>query len=306
MTRGDRVFGLLLSTAGAATLGLVALVALLTLLKAWPALSEWGLGLLLGLRWAPSEAGLEYSSYGLLPAIAGTLAVALIALVLALPSALVLALWVEGVLPRRLGALVDSVLVVLAGLPTIIYGLWGSSVLAPLLQETLLPGLHGILGWVPLFSCEPLTGRTILTAGILLALMVTPFTFALVREALSRIPQGVKEALWALGSTRLEYSLHLARMIRPSLLAGGLIAFGRAAGETVAVALVVGNSYTLPVCVNRPGVTVSALIANQFPESSLYPLMESTLYAGGLVLLALGALASAAGMIIQRRMSRDA
>jgi phosphate transport system permease protein len=193
----------------------------------------------------------------------------------------------------------------MAGLPTIVYGIWGLTVLAPLLKGA-YEGLHAILGWTPIFACEPAGGLSIATAGILLAVMVTPYMFAIVKETYRLIPMKYREAAWALGATRLEYTAIMVSMIKPAIVAAALLGFGRAASETVAVALVVGNSVAMPTCVIGPGITVSALIANQFPEANLYPLMQSALYTGGLVLLALGLASNALGLYLLSRVRRIA
>jgi len=140
-----------------------------------------------------------------------------------------------------------------------------------------------------------------LTAGILLSIMIMPFIYAIVRESYRQIPKTYKEAALALGTTRYEYARIMYGMLKPSIIAGTLIGFGRAAGETVAVALVIGNTFNAPTCLLSPSYTVSSLIANQFANARLYPYMVNVLLLGGLILLVIGLASNLIGVMYLRR-----
>ncbi len=295
MRESDKLFYYGLAAAATVSIALVALVVLVLSWQSLPALQYYGLGLFSD-KWGPSEEGPEASSYGLLVPLMGTLVTGALAVLMALPLSVSAALLVEEFLPQRLRGPFSLLVDVMAALPTIVYGLWGLRVLAPLLRDYVYKPLHAVLGWTPFFSCQPVTGSGVLTASILLAVMITPYMFAVVREAYHSIPSTYREAVLALGATRFEASRLLLSMIKPVLVAAALLGFGRAAGETVAVALVIGSAFNPPVCLFAPSYTVSALIANQFGEATFYPYMLNALYFGGLVLLALGLASNALGL----------
>ncbi|MDK2383532.1 MAG: ABC transporter permease subunit, partial [Candidatus Korarchaeota archaeon] len=185
--------------------------------------------------------------------------------------------------------------------PTIIYGLWGLEVMIPLLRRWVMSPLHEHLDFIPLFACDPLSGASFLAAGLLLAVMIIPFMHGVIKEAYRQVPRTYKEAALSLGATRYEYFRIMVSLIRPAIIAAVLLGLGRAASETVAVALVVGNAFNISPCLFSPGYTISSLIANQFTEASFFPLMENVMFAGSLVLLALGMLFSGIGVVMMRR-----
>lgn len=299
-SRSDKLFYYaLLPFASTALLVIVAALVVLAS-KGAPALAFYGLEVFTSTRWLPNELDPDKAVYGLLPAIAGTLATAAIAVVVALPLSLALTVLVEELAPPRLRDLLASLVDVMAGMPTIVYGVWGIGFLAPALSQV-YSRLYDSLGFLPIFSCEPTGGFSVLTAGLLLAVMIIPFIFAVVKEAYRSIPATYREAALSLGMTRYEYTRLLLGMVKPAILAGVLLGFGRAASETVAVALVIGNAFNIPLCIIGPGITVSSLIANQFSEANLYPLMQNVLYLGGLVLLVLGLVSNLLGIILLSR-----
>ncbi len=284
-----------------AAIVVAAFIALFTVLayESAPALLHYGLKLFAETRWAPSERGEPV--YGLLAPLYGTLVSASIAVILALPVAISVTLVLEEYSPSWLREALGSLIEVMAGLPTIVYGLWGLEVLAPLLRETVYNPLHGLLGFIPLFSCKPVTGYGLATAGVLLAIMILPYTTAVVRDAYKSIPFAYREAALSIGANRYEYARIMMGMIKPSIMAAALLGFGRAAGETVAVALVVGNVPNLDPCVFKPAYTVSSLIANQFTMAPLYPYMMSVLFTGGLILLIIGVAANLIAVALLER-----
>lgn len=284
--REDRLYYYSLVPFAYIILGALALLLAAIIWKSTPALEEYGISLYVTNKWKPLED--RPGEYGLLAAIYGTLASTVIAVALALPLSLSLVVAVEEVVPGRIREALVFMSDVAAGLPTVVFGLWGIDVLVPFLRDHVMSPLHERLGFIPLFSCRPLSGASLLAAGILLAFMITPFMFALVREAYRMIPAHLREAAVSVSAAWYQYVKLMLGMIKPAIVAALLLGFGRAAGETVAVSLVVGNSFSLTACLFAPAYTISALIANQFGNAAYYPLMPEVLFAGGLLLLLIG------------------
>ncbi|NPA97520.1 MAG: phosphate ABC transporter permease subunit PstC [Crenarchaeota archaeon] len=299
----DRLFFLSLLPLASLTVAAFLAIAALFVYESLPAFLHEGVELIAGTRWSPSTSPSE-AFYGLLPAIVGTAVTSCLALAIAVPLSLGAALFVNEYLPHRLRGAVSTLIDAAAGMPTVVYGLWGLYVLAPLMQSVVAEPLHRYLGFVPLFSCRPVSGYSLLTAGVLLAIMITPYTFAAIYEAYRSLPTSVREAAYSIGATRAQVCSILLPAIRPAILSAALLGLGRAASETVAVTMVVGNAPTLTSCLLSPGVTITSLIATQFGEASLYPYMTSALYAAGLVLLAIGLGLSTYGLVALSRWRR--
>lgn len=253
--------------------------------------------------WRPSyEPPPTGAWYGLLPAIWGTLTSAIIAVLLALPLSLSVVIFVEEILPRRFREYISTIIDLMAGMPTVLFGIWGLSFLGPILQAYVMTPLHEYLGFIPVFSCKPLAPATVLTAGVLLSLMIFPFMVVVIQETYRAIPITYKEAGWSLGLTMYEYVKLNMSMISPAIVSAILLGFGRASSETAAVALVVGNAYNIGFCILSPAYTISSLIANQFTESGDFPYMQNALFAGGLILLIIGLIVNTIGIILLRRL----
>ena len=299
--RADRGFFLTLLPFAAIIFALFALLAYVLASESWPALERFGISLFTENVWRPSERGVEFVKYGLLAPLYGTLVTSLMAAAMALPLSLATVFFMEEMAPYRIREIFSSVIDLMAGLPTIIYGLWGLEVMIPLLREWVMSPLHEHLGFIPLFSCDPLSGASFLAAGMLLAVMIIPFMHGVIKEAYRQVPRTYREAALSLGITRYEYFRIMVSLIRPAVIAAVLLGLGRAASETVAVALVVGNAFNISPCLFAPGYTISSLIANQFAEASFFPLMENVMFAGSLVLLALGMLFSGIGVVMMRK-----
>ncbi len=290
----DRLFYYTLLPSAYIIIGALALLVAVVAWESAPALGEYGPGLYARNAWSPSEEG--PGDYGLAAAVYGTAVTSLLAVAVALPLSVALAIAVEELAPRALRAAAEYLVDLAAGLPTVVFGLWGLEVLAPLLRDHVMRPLWEGLGLLPPFSCEPLSAASLFTAGALLAVMVTPYMFALVREAYRMVPRDLREAAASVAAAWYQYVLLMLSMVRPAVAAAALLGLGRAAGETVAVSLVVGNAFNIGACLFQPGYTVSALIANQFGNAYFYPLMPNVLFAGGLVLLAAGLALNWAGL----------
>lgn len=251
-------------------------------------------------RASPEEAP-PVSHYGILSALWGTLYVAMIAIVIALPLSISLVIFIEEILPRRLKEYMTSIIDLMAGMPTILFGVWGLNFLGPFLRDYFMEPVSRFLGFVPFFGCKPMFSNNIFTAGALMAMLVIPFMVAIIQESYRAIPVTYKEAAWSLGLTRYEYVRLNLSMMFPAIMSAVLLGFGRASSETAAVSLVIGNVRTVDLCAFNPGYTISALIANQFHDSNIYPYMLSALYAAGLVLLIAGVIINLLGIMLLRR-----
>jgi phosphate transport system permease protein len=230
--------------------------------KAWPAIQKFGFGFVTGIQWSPNR-----EIFGVLPVLIGTAASSLLALLFARPLGLAVALFLsEDFLPAPIRLIIRFVIELLAAIPSVVYGLWGIFVVVPLVQN--YGGiLAAKLGFLPFFQ-GPAYGNSLLTASLVLALMVLPTITAISRSALVAVPYTLREGSYALGATRWETILGvILPTAAPGIVASSILAFGRAMGETMAVAMLIGNSQRLSWSLLSPSNTLSALLANQFPEA---------------------------------------
>src|SRR5579885_26761 len=292
----------LTAAAGVLTIGLVVAIAVTlwrdsaglhrTLSQVWQFLR--------GTEWDPVA-----EHFGALPFLYGSLLTSALALVLAAPAGVGAAIFLAEVVPGRLSQLLTTLTELLAAVPSVIYGLIGLLVLVPWMRQTAQPALSRWLGFFPLFAGPPY-GVGFLTAGILLAMMILPFQISASRDALMAVPRTLREAALALGATPWET---IARVVlpkaRPGILAGTLLALGRALGETMAVTMVIGNAPTLSLSLFSPGYTIPAAIANEFTEAT-GPLHLQALEALGLVLLVMALITHLLGQWLPRRLRRVA
>lgn len=269
---------------------IVATIGLLTamfLVEAYPIIARDGVAVFLQTRWDPVR-----ESYGVLQALTGTVLTSAVAMALAMPMALGVAVTINEILPARWRGLFGSLVDLTATMPTVIYGLWGLFVLGPTLQS-LVNYLSGGMMTSP---------YTLFTAGVLLAIMITPYAAAVIREGYALVPKPVEEAIYAVGATRFEAALIKLRYVKNYILGGFFLALGRAMGETVAVAMVVGGNFVrFTTNIFESGITISSLIALQFPNAAAYQYMVPALFAGALLLTLFGlAINAVAIYIIQR------
>jgi len=239
--------------------------------------------------------------YGVLAAIYGSIYTSAIAILISLPLSVSFAIFVIDYAPKKLKEPFIIATDIMAGLPTIIYGIWGAFVLVPFLKDYIMYPLYSLFSFIPLFSFEPISGYSFLSAGVLLGIMVTPFSSSIIREAYRMVPFKYREAAFALGATRYEATKILLSYIKPAIIAGIILGFGRAIGETVAVSLVVGNTFNIHPSIFAPGYTISSLIANQFGNAFIYHYMVSALFAAGLSLFFVGLAVNILGIYILRR-----
>jgi phosphate transport system permease protein len=247
---------------------------------AYPAIAKFGLGFLASSRWDPVS-----STYGALPQIYGTIVSAIIALIIAVPLGVGVAIFLsEDFLPQKILTPIAFVIELLAAVPSVVYGLWGIFVFIPLITP-LLNLIYKTLGWIPIFSTSP-TSRALIHAGLVLGIMISPIIIAISRDTLVSLPPQLRQGALALGATRWET---LLKVLLPAGLSGIIgsimLALGRALGETMAAAMLIGNANKISVSVFAPASTIASLIANQFGEAS--GLQVSSLLYAGLVLMLL-------------------
>lgn len=230
------------------------------------------------------------SNFGALVPIYGTLVTAAIAMIIAVPVSFGVAVFLTEVAPPWMRGPVSAAIELLAGIPSIIYGMWGLFVLAPYLSEYAYPWIDEHMGpWPvlgPLFAGPPL-GIGMLTAGLVLAIMVIPFISSVMREVFQTVPNRLKESAYALGSTKWEVVWDVVLPYTRSAVIGGIfLGLGRALGETMAVTFVIGNAYNISASLLEPGTSIASTIANEFGEA-VDPLHKSTLLALGFLLFVL-------------------
>jgi phosphate transport system permease protein len=266
----------------------IALLTAMFLVEAYPIIARDGVAVFLEARWDPVR-----ESYGVLQALVGTVLTSAVAMALAMPMAIGVAVTINEILPARLRGIFGSLVDLTATMPTVIFGLWGLFVLGPFLKDA----VNYLAGGAVMAS-----PYTLFTAGVLLAIMITPYAAAVIREGYALVPKPVEEAIYAMGATKFEAVLIKLRYVRNYILGGFFLALGRAMGETVAVAMVVGGNFSrLTTNIFESGITISSLIALQFPNAPSYQYMVPALFAGALLLTLFGlAINAVAIYIIQR------
>jgi phosphate transport system permease protein len=249
---------------------------------AWPAFSNFGLRFLTSSEW-----NVPAGKFGAAPAIFGTIVSSIIALAIAAPLAIGVAIFLSEFAPRWLQQPVAFIVDLLAAIPSVVYGLWGIFVMIPMLRETVVPVLRDTLhlGSTPLFS-GPAYGPSMLAAGIILAIMALPYISAVSREVLRAVPRSQREAALALGATRWEtiWGAVLPNA-RSGILGGVILGLGRALGETMAVTMVIGNRAEISASLLAPGYTMASLIANEFSEASNDLHLSALMAVGGVLFL---------------------
>lgn len=267
-----------------------------------PALREFGPGFLTTIEWDPVN-----DKYGALIAIAGTLMTSFIALLVAFPVSFGIALFLTEICPAWLKRPLGTAVELLAGVPSIIYGMWGLFVFAPFFADHVQPALKATLGQLPvvgqLFS-GPTMGIGMLTAGFILAIMIIPFIASVMRDVFDVVPAVLKESAYALGCTRWEV---VRKVVLPytriGVVGGVMLGLGRALGETMAVTFVIGNAHKLSWSLFSAGNSIASTLANEFAEADS-PLHVSSLFALGLILFAITFIVLAAAKMMLLTMQK--
>jgi len=245
--------------------------------------------------------------FGALPMLYGSLVTAAIALLIGVPISLGVAIFISELSPQRLRFPIGFLVELLAAVPSVVYGLWGLFILAPFLSSYIYPPLQRYLGFLPLFQGR-IFGVSIMTAGIILAIMIIPIVSSISRDALLAVPDSQREAAYALGATKSEaVGSSVLSYARSGIIAAIFLGFGRAFGETMAVTFIIGNSPVIPSSLLAPGYTLASLIANEFTEATTTA-YRSSLIEAGLVLLLVSFASTFLGRLLIRRLikSREA
>lgn len=298
---GDRIYAIL--TAGCALVvpALVIAIAVAIFAAAWPAFAKVGFSLVTSSDWDVGN-----GSFGAAPALFGTLVSSAVALVLATPLAVGVAIFLSEFSPGWLRTPIGFLVDLLAAIPSVVYGLWGIFVLIPLLREHVMPFLRDTLhlGATPFFN-GPAYGPSMLAAGVILAIMVLPNISAVSREVLLAVPRSQREAALALGATRWEMIRDAVIPYARSGIVGGIIlGLGRALGETMAVTMVIGNRPEISASLFAPGYTMASLIANEFSEAT-NDLHLSALMAVGAILFVITLIVNAIARWLVWGVSRE-
>jgi len=261
---------------------LVIAIGLALLARAQPLLDIQPLGsLLTSSEWSPLR-----GQFGFFPFIVGTLAVTLLAMLLAVPPCLLTAIYLAEYAPARLRQGIKPVIDVLAGIPSVVYGVWGTLTVVPVIRDYVTPLVSRALGFIPLFRADNPTGYGVLAGGVVLAVMVFPIIISVTEEVIGAVPYGMREAALALGATRWQMiKTVVLRRARPGVIAAVVLGFSRAFGETMAVMMVTGNVARIPRSIFDPAYTLPSLIANNYGEMMSIPLYDAALLAAALVLL---------------------
>ena len=299
---GDSTFRIMTQCSAIAVLLLLAGVILSLVIGSLPAWKAFGFGFFTSESWNPVT-----EKFGAAPAIYGTLITSFLAMLIGVPVSLGIAIFLTEICPERLRRPIGIAVELLAGIPSIIYGIWGLFVFAPWFQVHVQPLLIDGFANIPLLNqlfAGPPYGIGMLTAGLILAIMVLPFITSITREVFETVPPVLKEAAYGIGCTRWEV---MRRVVIPytrvGIIGGVMLGLGRALGETMAVTFVIGNAHRIVPSILAPGTTISATIANEFTEA-VGDLYTSSLVALGLILFIITFIVLAAARLMLMRIEK--
>lgn len=271
-------------------------------IEAWPAFREFGPAFVTTVEWDPVN-----DQYGALIAIVGTVVSSLIALLIAFPISFGIALFLTEICPSGLRRTLGTAVELLAGVPSIIYGMWGLFIFAPIFGDYVQPLLNATLGVLPVIGNlfkGPMMGIGIMTAGIILAVMIIPFISSVMRDVFETVPAVLKESAYGLGCTKWEVMRKIVLpYTRNGVVGGVMLGLGRAFGETMAVTFVIGNAHKLSWSLFAPGNSIASTLANEFAEAES-TLHMSSLFALGLILFVITFLVLSAAKFMLIGMSR--
>jgi phosphate transport system permease protein len=259
----DRVFQSAITACGLAVLGVLGLIVYELVVRSTLSWHAFGFKFFASSEWDPVN-----EQFGALPFVYGTLVSSLVALAIAVPLSLGVAVFTTEMCPKKLRGPLSFFVELLAAIPSVIYGLWAIFVLVPLLSQYVQPFLASTLGWTGVFSGPPY-GIGMLAAGIILAIMIIPIISSIAREVLQVVPQHQREGVLALGATRWEMiRVGVLRNARAGIVGGIILGLGRALGETMAVTMVIGNRPEISKSLFAPGYTMASVLANEFSEAT--------------------------------------
>ena len=293
---GDRALYGICLLAALICVATIVLIACQVVNGASPAISKYGLGFLTDTAWQPN-----FGEFGAGSLIFGTAVSSFVALLLGAPIAISIGLYLSLLAPSGVRGVVAPLVEMLAAIPSVILGFWGVLVLAPFVQGTLEPWLHDSFGFIPIFGAPQTTGASIFTASLILTIMVVPIVASISRDLFQAVPREVQDGASALGATRWEV---VRGVVLPStasgVVAASLLGLGRALGEAIAVAQVIGAGSEIQASLFKTGDTLAARIANQFP-GALTEMHKASLFYLGVILLAIGLASNLIAQWIGRR-----
>lgn len=259
------------------------------------AIGRYGLGFVTGRTWDPVS-----EVFGALPLIVGTLLTSFLALVIAVPLSLGVAIYLTEFAPLRIRRPISFLIELLAAIPSVVYGLWGIFFLIPFLRGTVFPFLQQTLGFLPFFQ-GVIYGQSVLAASIILGIMVMPYIMSVSREVLQTVPSSQREAALALGATRWEAAwTAVVPYARSGIIGAVILGLGRALGETMAVTMLIGNRHELAASLFAPGYSMAAVIANEFAEAATNIHLSALTYVAFTLFLVTVTVNAAARLLIWR------
>ena len=294
---GDRLLLGLTLAAAIAVVALMIVIVYKVLQGAHPAFSRFGFSFLWSSDW---DANIQKNLFGALPGLYGTAVTSAMALIIAVPLAIAIALFLSELAPRGVRGVVGSLVELLAAIPSVVLGLWGILVMAPFVSAHVEPWLHRWFGFIPLFSGKP-GSSGLFMAGLILAIMVVPIIASICRELFLSVPRELEEGAIALGSTRWEMVRGvILSSSRPGVAAAVVLGLGRAIGEAIAVTQVIGAGWSIQSSLFVPGDTLASRIAGQF-QGAESNIQRASLFYLAAILLVIGLLTNLAAQIIVRR-----
>ena len=293
---GDLFLVCICALAGLVAVGILALVAFEVVHGASPAISKFGIGFVTETTWNPT-----FNEYGAGVLLYGTMISSFAALFIGAPIAISIGLFLSLLAPKGISRIISPLVEMLAAIPSVILGFWGLLILSPFVHEHVEPFLHNTLGFIPIFGDPQTTGASIFTASLILTIMVIPIIASISRDLFLSVPRELQDGAAALGATRWEV---VRGVVLPStasgVMAASLLGLGRALGEAIAVALVIGAGNEIHTSLFETGDTLAARIANQFP-GAITELQKASLYYLGVILLVIGLVSNLAAQWIGRR-----
>lgn len=259
---GDSIFRLVLIVCAGSILAIAVSMVVVMTQSSWLSIKEFGFGFLIGQVWDPVK-----GEFGALPFIWGTIVSSLLALVIAVPLSVAVAVFLVEQAPRSLAKPLGFLVELLAAIPSVVYGLWAIFVLAPILRVYVQPFLQSFLGWLPFFQGTA-TGIGMFTGGVVLAIMITPIITAVTRDVLEAVPVTQREASLALGATQWETTKIVLSNASSGIAGAVILGLGRAIGETMAVTMVIGNRPQISASIFDPAYSIASVIANEFTEAT--------------------------------------
>ncbi len=292
---GDRILLVITALASLAAVAVMVAMVFKIVDSASLAYGKFGISFIWGRVWDANK-----DIYGALPGLFGTVVTSLIALAIAVPFAIAIALFLSELAPRGVHGIVGALVETLAAVPSVVLGLWGILVLGPFVANHLEPWLHSTLGFIPLFDGTP-SSSGILVAGLVLAIMVVPIVASICRELFLSVPRDLEEGALALGATRWEMVKGVVlSSSRPGIAAAVILGLGRAIGEAIAVTQVIGAGWTIQWSLFSTGDTLASRIAGQY-QGAVSKLQVSSLFYLGAILLGIGILTNLLALVVVRR-----